>query len=84
MPEFSSPACSMHEASDAYMGYPGKNEVISFLNDDKYWPRRRDIVSNNYSTGALTLLWAKSLNDKIGPASECLQSISFAIAKAYA
>jgi hypothetical protein len=23
VPEFSSPACSMHEASDAYMGYAG-------------------------------------------------------------
>ena len=25
--EFSSPACSMHEADDAYMGYAGKDEL---------------------------------------------------------
>jgi nitronate monooxygenase len=33
VPEFSSPACLMHEASDAYMGYAGKDQVISFLNE---------------------------------------------------
>ena len=30
--ELSSPACSMHEADDAYMGYAGKDELIAFLN----------------------------------------------------
>jgi hypothetical protein len=30
--EFSSPACSMHEASDQYMGYADPNEVTAFLN----------------------------------------------------
>lgn len=31
--EVSSPACSMHEADDAYMGYAGKDELITFLNE---------------------------------------------------
>jgi hypothetical protein len=31
--EVSSPACSMHEADDAYMGYAGKDELIIFLNE---------------------------------------------------
>ena len=29
----SSPACSMHEADDAYMGYAGKDELVAFLNE---------------------------------------------------
>src|SRR5205085_12120061 len=29
----SSPACSMHEADDAYMGYAAKDELIAFLNE---------------------------------------------------
>ena len=29
VPEFSSPACSMHEASDAYMGYADQDEVTT-------------------------------------------------------
>jgi hypothetical protein len=31
--EVSSPACSMHEADDAYMGYAGKDELVAFLNE---------------------------------------------------
>ncbi len=31
--DVSSPACSMHEADDAYMGYVGKDELIAFLNE---------------------------------------------------
>jgi hypothetical protein len=31
--ELSSPACSMHEADDQYMGYAGKDELIAFLNE---------------------------------------------------
>lgn len=31
--EPSSPACSMHEADDAYMGYAGTDELIAFLNE---------------------------------------------------
>jgi nitronate monooxygenase len=31
--EFNSPACLMREASDAYMGYAGKDELITFLNE---------------------------------------------------
>jgi hypothetical protein len=31
--EMSSPACSMAEADDAYMGYAGKAELVSFLNE---------------------------------------------------
>jgi hypothetical protein len=31
--EVSSPACSMREAGDAYMGYAGKEELIAFLNE---------------------------------------------------
>src|SRR5712691_2285698 len=30
--ELSSPACAMHEADDAYMGYASKDELIAFLN----------------------------------------------------
>jgi hypothetical protein len=29
----SSPACSMREADDAYMGYAGKEELLAFLNE---------------------------------------------------
>jgi nitronate monooxygenase len=28
-----SPACLMHEADDAYMGYAGKDELVTFLNE---------------------------------------------------
>lgn len=31
--EQSSPACSMHEASDAYMGYAGREELVAALNE---------------------------------------------------
>ena len=31
--ESSSPACSMHEADDAYMGYMAQEELIAFLNE---------------------------------------------------
>jgi Domain of unknown function (DUF6306) len=31
--EASSPACSMHEADDAYMGFAGKAELTTFLNE---------------------------------------------------
>jgi hypothetical protein len=31
--EVSSPACSMREADDAYMGYASKDELASFLNE---------------------------------------------------
>ena len=31
--EFSSPACSMHEASDIYMGYAGRDEVTGKVDD---------------------------------------------------
>jgi hypothetical protein len=31
-PEVSSPACSMHAADDAYMGYADKDEIIALLN----------------------------------------------------
>src|SRR6266404_2593783 len=31
--EPSSPACSMHEADDAYMGYAGKEEVTAILTE---------------------------------------------------
>lgn len=29
--ELSSPACLMHEASDEYMGYAGRREVVSLM-----------------------------------------------------
>lgn len=32
-PKFSSPACSMHEAPDSYMGYASKDELTAFLNE---------------------------------------------------
>jgi hypothetical protein len=28
-----SPACSMHEADDGYMGYVTKDELVAFLNE---------------------------------------------------
>ncbi|QXX76612.1 hypothetical protein MHY1_p00134 (plasmid) [Methylovirgula sp. HY1] len=31
--DVTSPACSMHDADDAYMGYVGKDELIAFLNE---------------------------------------------------
>jgi Domain of unknown function (DUF6306) len=31
--ELSSPACAMHEADDAYMGYAGAEELARFLNE---------------------------------------------------
>jgi hypothetical protein len=31
--ETTSPACSMHEADDAYMGFAGPDELIQFLNE---------------------------------------------------
>jgi hemoglobin len=31
--EFSSPACLMHEVSDAYMGYADKAEIVAFLDE---------------------------------------------------
>lgn len=31
--EVSSPACAMHEASDAYMGYAGREELVAALNE---------------------------------------------------
>jgi len=31
-PELASPACSMNEADDAYMGYAGRDEILDFLN----------------------------------------------------
>lgn len=31
--EGSSPACSMHDADDAYMGYMARDELIAFLNE---------------------------------------------------
>jgi nitronate monooxygenase len=32
-PGFASPACSMHEVSDVYMGYAGKDELSAILNE---------------------------------------------------
>ncbi|HEY5210743.1 MAG TPA: DUF6306 domain-containing protein [Stellaceae bacterium] len=32
-PGFSSPACSMNEADDVYMGYAGRDELVAFLNE---------------------------------------------------
>jgi nitronate monooxygenase len=31
--QYSSPACSMHEVSDVYMGYAGKEDLVPFLNE---------------------------------------------------
>jgi hypothetical protein len=31
--EFNSPACSMHEADDVYMGFAPREELIAFLNE---------------------------------------------------
>ena len=36
--DVSSPACSMHEASDAYMGYVDRDELIVSLDELLEWP----------------------------------------------
>jgi nitronate monooxygenase len=54
--EFSSPACFMHEVSDAYMGYASKSDLIAFLNELLEAQRAGTLValeSARIGTGAL-------------------------------
>ncbi len=62
--EVSSPACSMHEADDVYMGYAGKDELISFLNELLEAERAgaRVTLESAYAAGS-------------GPVTELMQTI---------
>jgi Domain of unknown function (DUF6306) len=64
LPELSSPACSMPEADDAYMGFAGKAELIAFLN----------VLLEAERAGARVTL--KSAGDAgVGPIAELMQAI---------
>jgi uncharacterized protein DUF6306 len=61
--EVSSPACSMHEATDAYMGYADRDELIAFLNEmleaERAGARVTLRSARTTSVGPIaTLLWA--------------------------
>jgi hypothetical protein len=62
--EVSSPACSMHEADDAYMGYPGKDELITFLNE---------LLEAERAGARVTLESARTAGS--GPISELMRTI---------
>jgi len=48
--EYASPACSMHEADDRYMGYAGLTEIVAFLQElleaERAGARRRTGLSH--------------------------------------
>ena len=60
----SSPACSMHEADDAYMGYADKNELIIFLNE---------LLEAERAGARVTLESARAAGD--GPIAELMRTI---------
>ena len=62
--ELSSPACSMHEADDAYMGYVGKDELIAFLNA---------LLEAERAGARVTLESARTASS--GPIAELMQTI---------
>src|ERR1700722_6297521 len=64
VPEFSSPACSMHEASDQYMGYADSNEVTTFLNE---------LLEAERAGARVTLESARAAGN--GPLAELLRTI---------
>jgi hypothetical protein len=64
VPEFSSPACSMHEASDAYMGYADQDEVTTFLNE---------LLEAERAGARVTLESARAAGN--GPLAELLRTI---------
>lgn len=62
--EVASPACSMHEADDAYMGYAGKDELVAFLNE---------LLEAEHAGARVTLESAREAGS--GPVAELLRSI---------
>lgn len=62
--ELSSPACSMHEVSDAYMGYADKAELIAFLDE---------LLEAERAGARVTLETAQAA--ETGPVSELLRII---------
>jgi hypothetical protein len=62
--ESSSPACSMHAADDAYMGYADKNELIIFLNE---------LLEAERAGARVTLESARATGD--GPIAELMRTI---------
>lgn len=62
--EVSSPACSMHEADDAYMGYADKDELVAFLNE---------LLEAEHAGARVTLESARAAGS--GPIAELLRGI---------
>lgn len=62
--EVSSPACSMHEADDAYLGYAGKDELVAFLNE---------LLEAEHAGARVTLESARAAGS--GPVAELLRRI---------
>ena len=62
--EFSSPACSMHEADDTYLGYAGKDELVTFLNE---------LLEAEHAGARVTLESARAAGS--GPIAELMRSI---------
>jgi nitronate monooxygenase len=63
-PEFSSPACSMHEVSDVYMGYAGKDELTTILNE---------LLEAERAGARVTLESARAVGS--GPLAELLRTV---------
>jgi Domain of unknown function (DUF6306) len=62
--EAGSPACSMHEADDAYMGYAGKDELTAMLNE---------LLEAEHAGARVTLESARAAGG--GPIAELMRSI---------
>jgi uncharacterized protein DUF6306/uncharacterized protein DUF6522 len=62
--EVSSPACSMREASDVYMGYAGRDELIAVLNE---------LLEAEHAGARVTLESARAAGS--GPVAELLRRI---------
>lgn len=62
--EVSSPACSMHEADDAYMGYAGRDELVAFLDE---------LLEVERASARIALESARTAG--AGPIAELLQAI---------
>jgi Domain of unknown function (DUF6306) len=54
--EFSSPACSMHEVSDVYMGYADKADLVAFLDELLQASRALQIIEQDEARCCSTLL----------------------------
>ncbi len=62
--EVNSPACSMRDADDAYMGYVGKEELIAFLNE---------LLEAESAGAQVTLASARAAGT--GPVAELMRTI---------